>query len=514
MQSEVDKYQGLRDAVKNGHYKKTVMTTRFAPLFLILATLTACTEPAPNKEQTSTTDAAPKSSLEQRIEGIENSVMPSLQITGREVPTYNIDERLEELGIPGLSVAFAVDGEIQWARAYGMADVAEGRKMTPDTMLLAGSISKPVAALRALQMVEAGTFDLDENINSYLTSWQVADNEFTEIEKVNLRRILNHTAGLTVWGFPGYDKGDEIPSTVDVLDGKGNTDAVTVYKTPGEGWQYSGGGYTIMQLAITDNQSEGFVQSLQTHVLDPLGMQKSTFANPLPEAMHGIAATGYRDNGDEVEGKWPIYPEMAAAGLWTTASQLVRYGTEIQRILRTGEDGILSHEMVVQMLDAEPDAHGLGPSIQEHTFGHGGADEGFRAQLLAWKDLPFAVVIMVNSDNGSIIRELLLAIANEYELPGIAPVVRTIEPLTSEQLAPFVGRYNMNGDIYDTNVDGESVVINGVGFDFTDRLLPQSTTELFSESSGTVLSFTIEGDIAISFTVFGQTAVRFQEQPE
>lgn len=170
--------------------------------------------------------------------------------------------------------------------------------------------------------------------------------------------------------------------------------------------------------------------------------------------------------------------------------------------------------MVVQMLDAEPDAHGLGPSIQEHTFGHGGADEGFRAQLFAWKDLPFAVVIMVNSDNSSIIRELLLAIANEYELLGIAPVVRTIEPLTSEQLAPFVGRYNMNGDIYDTNVDRESVVINGVGFDFTDRLLPQSTTELFSESSGTVLSFTIEGDIAISFTVFGQTAVRFEEQPE
>ncbi len=375
--------------------------------------------------------------LDARIERIENGLLENVQIKGLSRGQLNIDDRLQELGIPGLSVAFASNGKVEWARAYGVADESAGREMTTDTYLLAGSISKPVAAVRALQLVEDGVFDLDENINTYLTSWQVPDNKFTETEKVTLRRILSHTAGLTVWGFPGYDKGDEIPSVVDVLDGKGNTDAVRVFQQPGEAWQYSGGGYTIMQLAISDAEDGDFARSAKENVLDRINMSGSTFENPLPDALHGKAATGYRANGDEVEGKWPIYPEMAAAGLWTTPGELIQYAIEIQKILQTGNDGVLKSQTVSEMLDAESGTHGLGPSVQEHTFGHGGADEGFRAQLFAWKDLPYAVVVMVNSDNGKIIRELLLSIANEYELPGIEPVVREVAEMPPEELAKF-----------------------------------------------------------------------------
>ena len=201
---------------------------------------------------------------------------------------------MKELGIPGVSIAAFIDGELAWVKGYGLASIQDSITLTTETMFLAGSISKPVAALRAHQLVEEGVFDFDENINDYLTSWQVPDNEFTQTEKVTLRRILNHTAGLTVWGFPGYDMGDTIPTTVEVLDGKGNTDPIRVYKVPGESWMYSGGGYTIMQLAISDTEKQPFATTLQEHVLNPLGMEKSTFENPLPEKYHHLAATGFR----------------------------------------------------------------------------------------------------------------------------------------------------------------------------------------------------------------------------
>mgnify|MGYP001800512163 CR=1 FL=1 len=186
-------------------------------------------------------------SLEDRIDRIENGLQLTLQIEGDAIPTFHVEERLKELGIPGVSIAVLKDGEIEWAKGYGMAAVSENRPVTTETMFLAGSISKPVAAIRAHQLAEEGIIHLDSNVNTYLSSWQLPDNEFTTREKATTRRILNHTAGLTVWGFPGYDKGDVVPSAVEVRDGKGNTDPVRVYQEPGTDWMYSGGGYTIMQ---------------------------------------------------------------------------------------------------------------------------------------------------------------------------------------------------------------------------------------------------------------------------
>ncbi|MDA3833147.1 MAG: serine hydrolase, partial [Spirochaetales bacterium] len=371
--------------------------------------------------------------MAEKIHRIENGLQPTLQIEGDSIPKYNIEERMRELGIPGVSIAVVHNGEIEWARGYGMADSAENREVTVETLFLAGSISKPVAATRAHQLAELGAINLDSNVNNYLSGWKVPVNAITVQEKVTTRRILNHTAGLTVWGFPGYDKGDTIPGIIDVLDGKGNTDSVRVYKEPGESWMYSGGGYTVMQLMITDLEQKSFPEIMQTNVLDPLGMTSSTFENPLPEKYHHLAATGYRANGEEVEGKWPIYPEMAAAGLWTTPSQLILWAKEIQRILQNQENGLLTKETVNEMLTPGMNDHGLGPGVTEYAFGHGGADEGFRANLVAWKDTPHAVVVMVNSDNGSIIQEILLSIANEYGLPGIKPTIRMVKEQTGDE---------------------------------------------------------------------------------
>ncbi len=433
--------------------------------------------------------------LDEKISRIENGLQPRLQLTNEELVTFNIEERLRELGIPGISIALLNNGEIEWARAYGMADSSENRKLTPETMLLAGSISKPVSALRAHQLVEAGVIDLDRNVNDYLKSWKLPDNEFTEKEKVTTRRLLNMTAGLTVWGFPGYDKGDDIPSVQDVLDGKGNTDAVRVYKEPGESWMYSGGGTTIMQLMITDLEQQSFPDIMETNVLKPLGMVGSTFENPLPEEYHAIAATGYRSNGDEVEGKWPIYPEMAAAGLWTTPSELILWAKEIQNIQQNQVDGLLKVEAVNEMLTPGMEGHGLGPVISDHTYGHGGADEGFRANLMVWKDHPIAVVMMVNSDNGSIMQEVLLAIAEEYDLPGVEPNLRSPIELAAEDLEKYVGEYGIPdlGFITAELVE-DQLVLTASFSEGPLPILPENDTTFFAMENGMYFNFKIVND--------------------
>ena len=471
-------------------------------LLLIFFAATSCT----------TVNESSRAKLNSRVERIENSLVPRIQIKGQEVPRYNIIERMAELGIPGLSVAFVSNGKIEWAKAYGWADVSEKRRMTTESMLLAGSVSKPVAAIRALQLVEDEQIDLDKNVNTYLSSWKLPENEFTEKEKVTLRRILNHTAGLTTWGFPGYDKGDKIPSIPEVLDGKGNTDAVRVFKKPGESWQYSGGGYTIMQLMITDVEGKPFPEIMQENVLTPLGMKKSTFSNPLPETFHSIAATGYRRDGSEVEGKWPIYPEMAAAGLWTTPCQLGKYAIEIQRINSTKHNGILEFETVDEMLTPGMNGHGLGPVVNEVAFGHDGADEGFRAKVAAWRDLPQAVVIMVNSDNGKIMEELLLSIAQEYQLPGITADTREVIPRSAEFLQKYTGSYQFRElGVVKIELKNGTLVHKPDFVDEIGVLLSESESQFFDRDSGTRFDFNLVEGKVVGFTAFGTVAPRIEQ---
>ncbi len=472
----------------------------FTPIFLLLMLLSCVTPPEKDKEI-----------LTKRIARIENGLQPILQIQGDSIPKYNIEARMKELGIPGVSIAVINDGQLEWAKGYGIADSSENRPVTTETMFLAGSISKPVSAIRAHQLAEEGVISLDSNVNKYLTSWKLPENEFTEKEKVTTRRILNHTAGLTVWGFPGYDKGDKIPSVPEVLDGQGNTDSVRVYKEPGESWMYSGGGYTIMQLMITDVEGKTFPEIMQSQVLNPLGMTNSTFENPIPPLYHSIAATGYRVNGEEVEGKWPIYPEMAAAGLWTTPSQLILYAKEIQQIHQTQKNGLLRANTVNDMLTPGMNDHGLGPAVTEHTFGHGGADEGFRADLVAWKEHPIAVVIMVNSDNGSIIREIKLSIAKEYGLPGIEPTKRTIQELSTAELQRFTGKYNIPdlGEVEivvkDNGLEHIAPFVNEPLF-----LLPASDSSFFNKNNGEYLHFLQNGDSITGFKFYGFEASKME----
>src|SRR5579859_7408427 len=178
--------------------------------------------------------------------------------------------------VPGVSIAFFDHGRIVWAKGYGLADVASGRAVTPETMF------------------EAGRLDLNQDVNARLRAWRVPENAFTAEQKVTLRRLLSHGAGLTVHGYNGYARGEPVPSTVQVLNGQApaNSAPVVVEAVPGSRWAYSGGGYVVTQLLLAETTGKTFPDLMRREVLDPAGMAHSTYEQPLPASLHDRAATG------------------------------------------------------------------------------------------------------------------------------------------------------------------------------------------------------------------------------
>lgn len=434
--------------------------------------------------------------IEGRIARIEAAILPAFTIQGEAPATATLAARMAELGVPGVSVAVISGGEIEWARGYGLADVAAGRPVTSETLFQAASISKPVAGVAALRLVQDGALDLDADVNDALRSWEVPENEFTAAAKVTLRGILTHTAGTTVWGFPGYARnGDAIPTAVDVLEGRGNTDAVRVYKAPGESWQYSGGGYTVMQLLLTDVMGKPFPQLMAETVLSPLGMTRSTYEQPLPPSRHDEAATGYRAGGEAVEGDWHVYPEMAAAGLWTTPSDLARFLIAVQDARAGRSETVLSKATADRMLEPGMNGWGLGPSIAGGTrFGHGGANEGFRATMTAFIDGREGAVIMTNSDTGGrLAAEVLGTIGAEYGWPGVGPEEKQVAVVAPEALDRLAGAYLVSGAVRLTveNRDGTLWAVPRSGD--AREMIPQADTAFFFRDDGTPVTFHLDG---------------------
>lgn len=339
------------------------------------------------------------------------------------------DEREERLGalvaslmekhkIPGVSVAVVQDGKIAWARGWGVKDAGGKDPVVPETLFQAASISKPVAAIGALRLVNDQQLALDENVNARLRTWKLPETDFTAAKKVTLRMLLSHTGGLSVHGFHGYMPGEEVPTLPQVLDGgkPANSAAVRVTAPPGAKFVYSGGGYCILQQLMMDATGKAFQELLRERVLDPLGMKQSTFDQPLPEARRSAAARGHQKDGTRLpKGDWAVHPELAAAGLWTTPSDLARFATAIQK-----RDKILSETLYLEFFTPQAGGPtGLGIFVQDAgRFKHAGSNAGFRCLMVACRDTPQSAVVMTNSDSGgALTQEVVAAIAREYGWP-------------------------------------------------------------------------------------------------
>ncbi|MEY2529218.1 MAG: hypothetical protein QOJ05_1308 [Verrucomicrobiota bacterium] len=336
-----------------------------------------------------------------------------------------IREQMKKRGITGLSLAIIDGGKIVREQGYGFTDKSGKTPVTNSTLFQAGSISKAVAALGALHLVDKGLLSLDEDVNAKLRKWKVPSNQFTDVRKVTLRLLLSHTAGMTVHGFPGYAIGAPLPTLIQILNGEkpANTAAIRVDQIPGTGWRYSGGGYQVMQQMVMDMTGKPFPKFMDETVLKPLGMVSSTYSQPLPDEIAVRAAKGYGGIfGQPVNAGWHIYPEMAAAGLWTTAGDIGRFAIGIQKAVSGQSNPVISQALTKEMLTSQRDNDGLGVFLRSSgktlRFMHDGVDAGFDAALTAYAYEGKGAAIMINkNDDGKAVFQIFIAIGEQYHWP-------------------------------------------------------------------------------------------------
>jgi len=341
-----------------------------------------------------------------------------------ELGGLTIGELMREFSVPGLSVAVVRDFQIHWAKGYGTADVETGAGVDTETMFQAASISKPVAAMAVLRAVQDGLFSLDDDINDILESWTLDGSGFTENRPVTPRSLTSHTSGLgDGFGFPGYDPTDAIPTPVQILEGheRSNVGPIFMEREPMSFYEYSGGGVTVMQQALSDARGRPFEEIMRDDVLRPLGMVHSSYEQPIAPERDVNAARAHGRAGESMGAKWHLYPEMAAAGLWTTPTDLARLVIEVQRSAVGESNRVLSEALVQEMLSPV----GVGPFAIGFTiaqmgegwyFGHGGSNWGFRCVLLAHKVKGYGLVIMTNaSQGGPVMNEISSRIQRVYE---------------------------------------------------------------------------------------------------
>jgi CubicO group peptidase (beta-lactamase class C family) len=330
----------------------------------------------------------------------------------------------KQFNVPGVSIAVINDFKIDWAKGYGVADVASGAAVTTDTMFQAASISKTVAAMASMKAVQNGRFALDQDVNTILKSWKLPGGEFTKDRPVTPRSLMSHTSGTgDGFGFPGYAPGAPLPTLVQILDGEppSNRRRVRLERPPLTGFKYSGGAVMIEELALTDAVGKPFVQIVREWVLDPIGMTNSTFEQPLPASRASQASRAHDRTGARMADPWHVYPEHAAAGLWTTPTDLAKFLIEVQTSLAGKSNRVLTRPMMLEMVTPV----GVGPfavgfQVEKQGEGwyflHGGGNWGFQCHMIAHRLKGYGVVLMTNSDNGGLLmQELRQKIQQQYK---------------------------------------------------------------------------------------------------
>ena len=428
---------------------------------------------------------AEDASAGERIARVERGLLPAVVFQGESGRPADIASRMRYHKVPGLGIAVIEGGRLRWARGYGVTAAGGQTPVSPATLFQAGAASKPVAALAALLLVQEGTLDLDADVNDRLVSWKVPENPFTASQKVTLRQLLSHTAGVNVDGFPGYAAGEPLPTLVQVLGGAApaRSAAVVVDQVPGSAFRQSGGAFVIVQQLLEDVTKEAFAGLARRTVLSRLGMDDSTYEQPLPAGRAAAAARGHRADGAAVEGGWRVYPEQCAAGLWTTPSDLARFAVAVAAAADGGGEHLLTRETARLMLTPQAKNAALGLFVDgageaEH-FSHAGRNAGFDAVMVMYPRAGCGAVVMMNANNNSgMAAEVLDSVAKEYGWPGHRPAAqREVFRVDPDTLHRYEGSYRVKGGpAVAVRCEGDRLFVNFPGL---------GTTELFGESETT-----------------------------
>ena len=360
--------------------------------------------------------------IKNKIEKVENSLSPSVISGSHKVPDFNITERMNQLHVKGVSIAVINNYKIEWVKAYGYADEEENRKADINTLFQAASISKTINSLAFMKLVQLGKIDLDKDINHYLTSWSFPYDSISKNKIITSRNLLSHSGGLDVSGFGGYERTAAIPTIVQILNGTppANSKVVRSVKEPGVDFDYSGGGTIISQLILTDVTKKKYEDFVKKEVFIPLQMTHSTYS--VKNDTLNIAS-GYYTDGKKVKGKYHLYPEYAAAGLWTTPEDLAKYIIECQLALQGKSQKVLSQKYMKERFapvvnyNETKVAPGVFLRYKNGTyyFNHNGGNEGFTCASYGSLDKGYGVVVMTNSNNQELMLEICNSVARVYD---------------------------------------------------------------------------------------------------
>jgi CubicO group peptidase (beta-lactamase class C family) len=444
--------------------------------------------------------SAQSQEVRERIAAVENGLVPIVGVVGRE-NQISLAERMAYYGVPGVSIAVINNYHIEWAKGYGLMDADHKNRVDSVTLFQAASVSKPLSALAALSLVQKGTLDLDRDVNEVLISWKVPKSDSIPNFLVTLRGLLSHTSGLTPTGYNGYEQGSKVPSLLQVLRGErpANTTPISVDELHGQGFHYSGGGYTILQQMVLDVTHTKFPDFMQATVLGPLGMTHSTYDQPLPKKMRKFASSGHRSSGRPIPGRWHVYPEMAAAGLWTTPSDLARFAIEIQLAAAGRSNAVVPQPLVTEMLTPQRGGPvGLGLFLRGSggaiRFGHSGANEGFRSEFVAFVHRGQGAVVMTNSDTGGgLLSEVINAIAAVYGWPDYSTDPKPLAQIDPKVYDRYVGDYEVGpNQILSVTREGDRLFIQTPDHAKAPVFL-ESETDFFLTMADERIGFLVDG---------------------
>jgi CubicO group peptidase (beta-lactamase class C family) len=435
------------------------------------------------------------SDIEKKIKLVESNLGSSIKIEGE--PNLNLMARMKFYKANGVSIAVIKDYKIEWVRAYGWADSAQKRPVTITTLFQAGSNSKSLNAVGILKLVQIGKLNLYNDINDYLKSWKFPYDSLSRGKKITIANLLSHTAGLTVHGFPGYENGDTIPTLIQILNGQkpANTGAIHSMYEPSLKFEYSGGGTTISQLIVQDVTGQPYDEYMLENVLKPMNMTNSSYTQPPFAKTQRLLATGYYNDGKEVKGKYHIYPEQAAAGLWTNPTDLAKYVIETELALQGKSEIVLSKKMTELRLTPYIDSSAaFGVFVVNKKgikyFTHGGVDEGFVSQYVGSFDGGNGAVVMTNTYNTALFEEIINSVATVYNWENFyTPTIKKIIPLDDAVLASYVGQYQLSpAFVITVTKDGRQLKTQATGQEVFD-IYPELENKFFVKSFNAQIEF-------------------------
>lgn len=470
------------------------------PTCIGLALLIACTLAACNGQVDPNSAASAPQIVDAGRHAIETQLVPTVTITGDDASDRSIEDQLAAYEVPAVSIAVVRDGEIAWAGAYG-ADVNAA------SLFQAASLSKAVAAAGILALARERGLDIDADLTGQLGSFDLAAIN-PQGRTVSLRGLLSHTAGATTHGYPGYPAGTPLPGTLEIVTGsqRTNTPAVAIDFDPEHPWRYSGGGYEIAQLWAEQASGEDFAALMQRLVLDPVGMSSSSFAPNGPDNIsEGDMARAHGWSGEPIEGGWYLYPEQAAANLWTTPNDYARFLIALMATADGAPDRGIDPEIAREMTTAVSDDYGMGIGTRIHLgerrWEHSGAAEGYRSNLIALPDRGAAIIVMTNGKSAqNLIPDINRTAEIAYDWPHDPPRTESRFDMPAAELARIAGSYTTGGNtqpVIQLDVAGQD--LRGLFGGYVHfRLVPIGAYHLVDPVDGQDFVFTLEDGLMVA----------------